>query len=107
MAGRIIGLVCCLLCAVPFLIIAVYNKDSVTPINFWAGDGSLVKKVRNIPEYNREMADLYKKCAAAFVIAGLGCLIHLLVGIVLILLVCTAGIYAVYKKYRRILGKYS
>ncbi len=41
MVGRIIGLVSCLMCAVPFLIISVYNKDSKEPINFWSGDITL------------------------------------------------------------------
>ena len=38
MVGKIIGLVSCLMCAFPFLIISVYNKDSREPINFWSGD---------------------------------------------------------------------
>lgn len=37
MVGKIIGLVSCLMCAFPFLIISVYNKDSREPINFWSG----------------------------------------------------------------------
>lgn len=106
-AGRIIGLAACLLCAVPFLIIALYDKDSSTPIVFWSGDESLAGKVRDITGYNKEMADLYKKCAYAFVIAGVACLIYLPLGIVLILLECSIGIYVVYRKYKNILQKYS
>lgn len=56
MVGRIVGLVSCLLCAVPFLIISVYNKDSKEPINFWSGDTSLKNKVKNVQDYNKEMA---------------------------------------------------
>lgn len=107
MVGRIIGLIACLLCAVPFLIISVYDKGSNTPISFWSGDKSLMEKVHDIAGYNKEMADLYKKCAIAFVIAGACCLVHLILGIVIILLECTVGIYVVYKKYKVILEKYS
>lgn len=107
MVGRIIGLIACLLCAVPFLIISVYDKGSSTPISFWSGDKSLMEKVHDIAGYNKEMADLYKKCAIAFGIAGVGCLIHLVIGITIILLECTVGIYLVYKKYKIILKKYS
>lgn len=56
MVGRIIGLVSCLMCAVPFLIISVYNKDSKEPISFWSGDTTLKSKVKNIMEYNYKMA---------------------------------------------------
>lgn len=107
MVGRVIGLVSCLLCAIPFLIISMYDKDSNTPISFWAGDESLKKKIHNIADYNKEMAALYKRCAIAFLIAGLGCLIYLLLGIILIVLECTVGIFVVYKRYKKIFNKYS
>ncbi len=41
MMGGIVGLVFCLMCAVPFLIISVTNKDSKESINFWSGDTTL------------------------------------------------------------------
>lgn len=41
MVGRIIGFISCVMCAIPFLIIAIYNKDSKEPINFWSGDTTL------------------------------------------------------------------
>ncbi len=107
MVGRIVGLIACLLCAVPFLIISVYDKGSSTPISFWSGDKFLMEKVHNIAGYNKEMADLFKKCAIAFAIAGACCLIHLILGSAIILLECTVGIYVVYKRYKTILGKYS
>ena len=66
LAGRIIGLVCFLLCAFPFFVIGIYNKDSREPISFWSGDTSLKDKVKNIKGYNTEMAGLYKKCARFF-----------------------------------------
>lgn len=106
MVGRIIGMISCFLCAVPFLIISVYDKGSSTPINFWSGDNSLKEKIRNVSDYNREMAGLYKRCAAALGIAGAGCLLYPLLGIILLVLECTVGIYMVYKKYKRILNKY-
>ncbi len=41
MVGRIVGFISCVMCATPFLIIAIYNKDSKEPINFWSGDTTL------------------------------------------------------------------
>jgi len=106
MIGSIIGLISCLLCAVPFLIISKYDKNSATPIAFWSGDQSLKEKINDIPNYNKEMAGLYKLCAFAFIICGIGCLINLYFGIVLLLLICTIGFLLVYKKYKSILSKY-
>ncbi len=107
MVGRIVGLVSCLMCAVPFLIISVYNKDSKEPINFWSGDTTLKCKVKNVTEYNNKMAALYKRCAIAFLISGLGFLISLFPGVIMICFDCTLGIYLVYRNYKKILNLYS
>lgn len=107
MIGRIIGLISCLMCAFPFFVISVYNKDSKEPINFWSGDTTLKSKVKNIYEYNKEMGFLYKKCAMAFLITGIAFLVLPVAGIVLVCFDCTAGIYLVYREYKKILGSYS
>ena len=106
MGGRIVGLICCMLCAVPFLIISVYNKDSKDPITFWSGDRTLKSKVRNIPEYNKAMALLYGKCAMAFLVTGIGFLVMPVIGIVMLCFDCSVGIYMVYRNYKRFLDLY-
>lgn len=107
MVGNIIGLVSCLMCAVPFFILSAFGKDSDEPINFWSGDTTLKLKVKNVKAYNQKMALLYKRYAAAFLAAGIGCLILPVAGIVIICLNCTAGLFLVYKSYRKILQQYS
>lgn len=107
MLEGIIGLVSCIMCAVPFLIIAVYDKDSREPIGFWSGDKTLKDKVRNVSEYNKEMAALYKKCAIAFILSGIGCMIAMPVGVAMIGFDCTVGIYLVYRSYKKNLERYS
>lgn len=107
MVGRIVGLTSCVMCAIPFLTIAIYNKDSKEPINFWSGDTTLKGRVKNVKDYNREMALLYKRCFIAFLIAGIGFIVTPIVGVVLICLDCTLGIYLMYKNYKRILNLYS
>lgn len=106
MVGRIVGFICCLLCAVPFFIISRYDRDSKTPINFWSGDTTLKERVKNVSDYNKEMADLYKKCAVIFCLSGLGYLLFPILGVVMICFDCTIGIYVVYRCYKKILGKY-
>ena len=107
MVGRIVGLTSCVMCAIPFLIIAIYNKDRKEPINFWSGDTTLKGRVKNVKDYNREMALLYKRCSIAFLIAVIGFIVTPIVGVVLICLDCTLGIYLMYKNYKRILNLYS
>lgn len=107
MIAKIVGMICCLLCAFPLFIIGKYNKDSMTPINFWAGDTSLKDKIKDLKNYNAEMAGLYCNCALAFVITGLIFLIWEIAGCVIVLLDSTIGIYFVWKKYKAILAKYS
>ena len=107
MLGRILGLISFLMCAFPFLVIGVFNKDSREPFTFWSGDATLKSKVKNVAEYNEEMAVLYKKCAIAFVISGVGWFISPVVGVIMICFDCTLGIWLVYKRYRKILDLYS
>lgn len=107
MLERIICLFCCLLCAFPLFVISKYDKDGSEPIGFWTNDKSLKSKVKNVHDYNREMAALYKKYAYALVLAGVGGLIHMMVGLVLLGVVCTVGIWLLYCGYKRILSKYS
>ena len=107
MVGRIIGLVCFLLCAFPFLVISIYDKDSGEPINFWSGDTSLKDKVKDVKGYNTEMAGLYKKCAVCFVLTGILFVVSPVAGIVFAVFDCSVGIYLAYRIYKGILGRYS
>ena len=106
MVGRIVGLVCCLLCAFPFFVFSIYNKDSREPINFWSGDTSLKDIVKDIKGYNTEMAGLYKRCALFFLLTGILFVVFPIAGIILVVFDCSIGIYWVYRVYKRILEKY-
>ncbi|MBQ9990932.1 MAG: hypothetical protein IJP31_08325 [Lachnospiraceae bacterium] len=105
MAERIVGLISCVMCAVPYLIMAKYDVNSQTPIHFWSGDTALGKVVKNVPAYNREMAELYKKYGFMYCLSGLGCLLFPPVGYGLLCLTI-AGIVLVYRAYKKILKKY-
>lgn len=107
MPGRIIGCFCCILCALPFFYFAWEGKQkNAAPLAFWSGDDTLKDKVKDIPAYNAEMSRLYNRYAAAFILAGVFCLILPPVGIGLIILNCTVGLYALWRVYQQILGKY-
>ena len=103
----IVGLVCCILCAFPFIIMGHYNKNSREPIIFWAGDKSLKEKVKDIQGYNNEISKLYIKCALVFVTTGILCLIKFWFGIICVLFESTLGIYVVWRIYKNILLRHS
>ena len=107
MFGRIVGFIACIMCAFPFFVISTYNKDSKDPITFWSGDNTLKSKVKNVQRYNNEMALLYKKCAIAFLITGIGFLVVPFIGVLMLCFDCTLGIYLVYRCYKKILNLYS
>ena len=67
---RIIGVVCCLLCA--FLWYGIpCNRGSREPISFWSGEEEKLKAtVQDVQAYNGEMARLYRKCSLACVLSG-------------------------------------
>ncbi len=71
------------------------------------GDTSLRDKVKDVKGYNARMAGLYKKCALFFLLIGILFLVFPAAGIVLLVLACSAGIYLVYRSYKRILIMYS
>ena len=104
--GRIAGLVTCLLCAIPFWIIGHY-KDSRYPIGIWTEDSELSAKIHPVEQFNQEMSKLYLRCALVFGITGLVFLLHVMTGFILLMLECTVGLFAVTKKYKAIILKYS
>lgn len=106
MVGRIIGFICCALCAVPFLFVKEFNNKKF-PISFWSGDNSLKDKVKNIEAYNKEMSSLYIVYGSLFLVAGFLMLFDYIIGIIFLCVCCTCGIYIVYLIYKKILKKYS
>ena len=67
---RIIGAVCCLLCAFLWHRLSC-SRDSREPTGFWSGEEEKRKAtVRDVQAYNGEMARLYRKCSLACVLSG-------------------------------------
>lgn len=107
MAGQIIGCISCVLCALPFLLIARYQPRSGEPIAFWSGDESLRDRVRDLPAYNRAMSRLFRRLGLSFLFSGMMMLVWDLAGLILLGLTCTVGIYLVWRGYRRALAAYA
>ena len=107
MAGKIICAISFLMCTVPWWAIAKFGKNSKDPISFWSGDTSLKGKVKDVTAYNREMASLYNKYGWAMFLSVIGAVVHTIVGLVIMGLDITVGIFFVYRTYKKILAKYS
>ncbi|MGN1343654.1 MAG: hypothetical protein ACI4U3_03690 [Traorella sp.] len=106
MAAKIIGCLCSMICGFAFILIAYNGKDSDEPISFWSGDTSLNDKVKNVFDYNKEMAQLYQKYAIIYFVVGIIFFIKPLLGAILLCLNVAIGGYIVYLKYKKILKKY-
>lgn len=104
--GRIIGALCCLICAGMVQLAAYCGKISGDPIGFWTGDTSLKGRVVHVEAYNREMYRLYTRGALAFAVSGVLMALHPLAGTAGMVFCCTGGIYLVWRKYKQILQKY-
>lgn len=107
MVGQVIGMICSILCGIPFLVIPKVEVFKNKPINFWSGDNSLNDKVKDINKYNREMGILYNIYGLVFIIGGIFFLFFPLVALIIIISNSTLGILVVYFIYKSILKKYS
>ena len=107
MVGQVIGMICSILCGIPFLVISRVEAFKNKPINFWSGDNSLNEKVKNIDKYNKEMGILYTLYGLVFIIGGILFLFFPLVALIIIISNSTLGILIVYLVYKSIIKKYS
>ncbi len=107
MAGRVIGLISCAFCAIPFLIIAASGRKSAEPLGFFSGGPSLVGRIRDVKAYNAAMARVYLITALVFFMTGLCYLALPFVATVLIVSESTLGVLVLYLFYKRYLRRYS
>lgn len=107
MGGKIIMMMSCLLCAIPFYVIAFLGKNSSTPISFWSGDNKLKNIVKDVKGYNLEMFKLYSFYATVFLLAGLTYIVHEPLGLFILIFAATVGIIPIYLRYKIILKKHS
>ena len=107
MGEKIIMIMSCLLCAIPFYTIAFLGKNSSTPITFWAGDNKLKNIVKDVKGYNLEMFKLYSFYATIFLFAGIAYIFHEPLGLFILIIASTVGIFPIYLRYKIILKKHS
>lgn len=102
MFERIMLFIACLICSLPFFIIAICMKNS-EPINFWSyhfRDRLLDEENTNISEYNIKIDSLFKKVAILLCIRGIAYLLNIKLGIIILCFV----IYILYKVIKILKG---
>lgn len=108
MAGRIILSLCCFLCAGAFFLNAFLCGIKNSPVTFWNGSDSTLKKiVRDVPNYNREMKQAFLLHALGWLLSGIASAFSPAAGLLCLALLCTLGFWLLWKRYKQILAKYS
>lgn len=107
MVGQCIGCFSCMLCAIPFFVIAKLGKEGKDPIAFWSGDTSLKNIIVNVKEYNRGIAKLYNYYGLVFAVSGILMLFAPIFGLILCLVNSSLGIFVVFKVYKKLVNRYS
>lgn len=104
MAGRIIIFLSCLLCASAFLLLRYLCSISANPVQFWTGSEERLRQVvKDVPLYNRKLGAAFQRYGLCWLIAAaLGALFPP-AGILGIGVLCTLGLYLLYRSYRKTL----
>ena len=105
--GSIIILAVCWACALIFIAIALWAFKRKKPIHFWSGSTVKPEEITDVPAYNKENAIMWAVYAACFLLIGVMGLISTAAAGIFLTIVCTVGVYALYKNYKRIYNKYA
>ena len=102
MAEKIIMILCCVLCGLPFWLLATVGRKGKEPLNFWSGDESLKAKIEDVAAYNNAMGKMYFVYGSIFMLSAVLAFFSMAVAVTLLILNCTLGLFLIYKCYGRI-----
>ena len=106
MAEKIIMILCCVLCGLPFWLLATVGRKGKEPLNFWSGDDRLKAKIEDVAAYNHAMGKMYFVYGSLFILAAVLAVFSMAAAVVLLILNCTLGLFLIYKGYGRILRRF-
>ena len=108
MVEKFISCFSCLLIAYAFFAMGVEGKDRTDPITYYSGDDTLKVKIKDLKNYNGEMARMYKYWALSWIVVGaLFFPLPMLPAIIMVFAAGTVGVIISYRTYKSILRKYS
>ena len=105
MAEKVIMILCCVLCGLPFWILAAVGRKGKEPLNFWSGDESLKAKIEDVAAYNNAMGKMYFVYVSVFILSAVLAFFSMAVAVILLILNCTLGLFLIYKCYGRIVRR--
>ena len=105
MAEKIIMILCCMLCGLPFWLLAAVGRKGKEPLNFWSGDDRLKAKIADVAAYNHAMGKMYFVYGSLFILAAVLAVFSMVAAVVLLILNCTLGLFLIYKGYGRIVRR--
>ena len=108
MVGKFICFFCCLMCAFAFYAMGFGGKERTDPINYFSGDESLKDKVKDLKNYNAEMARMYRYWGLCWVVVGvLYFPLPISGGVAVMIIALGIETIVTYRVYKKILKKYS
>lgn len=108
MAGRIILCLSCLMCAGAFFLLSYLTRIRTSPVQFWTGSEERLNKiVKDVPGYNRKMGNTFRLYSAAWLLCGILGAFFPVAGILGLALLCTLGLFLLYRRYCCILEEYT
>lgn len=106
MAGAIIWYIVSFGCAVLFYSIGVYAQKLKKPMWFWSGSEVDASQIRDVKQYNKENAVMWKLYSLWYLAAGLAKIWNSVVALILLVLSCVVGIPLLVCSYSKIEKKY-
>lgn len=105
MADRIILALACLLCAGAFFLMGYLCGISTNPVPFWSGgEQKLKESLKDVPRYNRKMATAFRFFGLSWLLNAILGAIFPMAGITGIVILCTLGLYLLYRSHRKTLS---
>lgn len=99
-------------CGAVFFGIGIWASKRKDPMHFYSGTKIDPKTISDIPAYNRENSRMWKLYSIPYWLAGVCGMFGVfqswaaILGLVLIVAACTAGIWWLLREYKRIATKY-
>lgn len=106
MAGKVIMIVCCWICAVLFFGIGVYASHRKEPMWFWSGSQVPAESISDIPAYNRAQSTMWKVYSLPYWVAGAAAFFSPAGAGILLTAACVLGIPPLLFAHNRIEKRY-
>ena len=106
MAGAVIFIATAWGCAALFLGMGIFAERREKPMWFWSGTEVDASRIKDVRQYNRENAAMWKLYSLWYAAAGIAGIWNVIAFLIIISLGGTAGLALLIWRYKRIFEKY-